>query len=201
MSALERAAVQRVVDMALEAGVEVPRAVSSLLLHADASYPAAVFAARFPEGEDPVRHGCPVEATVCCDSASYNGLPACTCWIPEFDTDQAEPVPPTSPADLTVRTRMCGDCAYRPDSPERADGYTAELLLELPGRGEPFYCHDGIRRPVAWRHPALPGVVIPGSPADYQPPMIGGLPFRTNGRPAALCAGWVARAASTGGDA
>lgn len=144
MSALERAAVQRVVDLARDAGVEVPRAVSSLLIHADATYPASVFAARFPEGEDPVRHGCPVEATVCCDSASYNGLRACTC----------------------------------------------------PGRGEPFWCHDGIRRPVAWRHPNLPGVVIPGSPSDYQPPMIGGVPFRADGRPAALCAGWVARAAA-----
>ena len=87
--------------------------------------------------------------------------------------------------------RRCSDCAFLRNSPERADEYTAEWLDRIAATGERFWCHDGLRRPAYWRHPS--GVTIPGDPADYQPPIIDGVPYRANGRPGDLCAGWTAR--------
>jgi hypothetical protein len=117
----------------------------------------------------------------------------CYCWRPVFDVEQADPIPPASPDDIGVQARMCGDCAFRKGSPERAYEFEEEALFSLADEGTPFYCHDGMRRPVRWEHPD--GRSIPGDPADWQPPMVCGLPYRTDGRPGLLCAGWAARAA------
>lgn len=87
---------------------------------------------------------------------------------------------------------MCGDCAFRKDSPERREAFLEEALMELPTTGQPFYCHEDMRRPVRWEHPD--GRTVEGSTADWQPPIIGGLPYRLDGRPGLLCAGWAARA-------
>lgn len=127
----------------------------------------------------------------CCWGAAASGPDRCTCWTPVFDRDQAEPVP----AIPEVRDRMCGDCAYRPGSPEKVGDPEhegdAETLEHLAASGTPFWCHDGMRRPVVLRHPS--GAEIPGHVAAYEPPRIGGIPFRADGRPGLLCAGWAAR--------
>jgi hypothetical protein len=127
----------------------------------------------------------------CCAGAAIYGPHRCTCWTPVYDTEQAAPL-----VDVPrVRDRMCNDCAYRPDSPEkRGDpdvAGDADLLEDLAAGGTPFWCHDGIRRPVKLVHPT--GMEIPGHAADYDPPKIGGIPFRADGRMALLCAGWAAR--------
>lgn len=47
---------------------------------------------------------------------------------------------------------------------------------------------------MAWRHPA--GMRIPADPGrdgDYQPPIVLGVPFRADGQPGLLCAGWAGR--------
>lgn len=42
------------------------------------------------------------------------------------------------------------------------------------------------------RYPA--GIRIPAaSTGDYQPPIVEGIPYRADGQPGLLCAGWVAR--------
>jgi hypothetical protein len=127
------------------------------------------------------------------------GPARCTCWEPVFDVDQAEPqlrelggdsAGNKIPANVTTRHQRCGDCAFRRDSPERSEVYTEEELLCLAESGEPFWCHDGMRRPIAYRHSDLGDV--PASPDDWQPPTAGGVPFRADGRPGLLCAGWAA---------
>nr|MDT0660822.1 hypothetical protein [Micromonospora sp. DSM 115978] len=55
----------------------------------------------------------------------------------------------------------------------------------------PFWCHQGMRRPFRWEHPD--GRTVDGSPDDYQPPTLAGVPFRADGSPGLLCAGWAAR--------
>lgn len=127
----------------------------------------------------------------CCWGEADKGAAYCTCWEPVFDVAQADPVPAATAADVQVRPDgMCGDCAYRPGSPERTDESLAETLQELPLNGQTFWCHDGARRPTSWRHPD--GRTIHGSPADYQPPTVAGVPYRTDGSPCYLCAGWSA---------
>lgn len=137
-----------------------------------------------------------VEGGCCCYGAAVYGAQRCTCWEPIYDRVQQ----PLAPAEPRVRATACADCAYRPDSPERAGakGYAgdAETLDELVDAGQPFYCHQGIRRPVRLRHPA--GLEIDGHPAAYDAPMRDRVPYRADGTPADVCAGWAARAAKAG---
>lgn len=130
----------------------------------------------------------------CCSASSYRDFSACTCWRPVYEPgEQADPV-----GDLTPQVRpagMCGDCAYRPGSPEklgdpehRGDATELEMLAES---GRPFHCHDSMRRIVRWVHPS--GAEIPGHDAAYVPPIIEGVPIKTDGTAAFLCAGWHAR--------
>lgn len=137
----------------------------------------------------------------CCDGRIDDGPAFCTCWTPEFDLEQ-QPVDQFHVQALAVgfppptRALMCGDCAYRPGSPERTGseqhaGDTEALERYAAGERERFFCHQGIRRPVRLRHPS--GAVIPGGDADYRPPIRDGVPWRADGTPAELCAGWAAR--------
>lgn len=137
----------------------------------------------------------------CCVGAAEDGPDACTCWVAEYDLDQQPLVTETEPA---TRTEMCADCAYRPESPERQgdDRYQASNTgeLERVARTAVFWCHQGIRKPVRWRHTTL-GVVVEADTDAYEPPMGRGgdedapylVPYKADGTPADRCAGWAAR--------
>lgn len=141
----------------------------------------------------------------CCYGAGVYGPGRCTCWVPEYDLEQADLDPMLRSwveAGVKPNTRqlMCQDCAYRPGSPERTgtDGYNgdADELEALAALGRPFFCHQGIRKPVRLRHPS--GPVIDGHAAAYSPPITAGVPWRADGTPAELCAGWAARRRALG---
>ena len=134
------------------------------------------------------------EPVYCCMGEVDDGPAGCTCWRPEYDTHQADPVPPASVDDLEVQRRKCTDCAYRPGSRERSDEDTAEELLGHAYAGRPFFCHTECRRPDRWRHPDGRVIANP-DPADYRPPVQDGIPYRLDGRPSLICAGWAAMAA------
>lgn len=106
-----------------------------------------------------------------------------TCWTPVYDLRQRRPRTDIEPV---RRAKSCTDCAYRKGSPERERD---EDLEGLPG----FWCHQGLRRPKAWRHPdgRIRLVDLSTSP-DYQPPIVAHVPYRADGRPADRCAGWYA---------
>ncbi len=133
--------------------------------------------------------------TDCCDGCRKHGPVGCTCWRPVFDLEQTTPsFPQHGPVDPAVRDSMCHDCAYRPGSPEKSGhpdykGDAAEL--DRLARVDRFWCHQGMRRPLYWEHPA--GVRVEGSPADYDPPIDGFVPYKADGTPAELCSGWDAR--------
>lgn len=134
----------------------------------------------------------------CCWGAGRDRR-SCTCWEVVFDLEQAEPVQKlvdwlAAGIEPSIRQRMCEDCAYRPGSPERQGdpghkGDSAEL--ERIARESRFWCHQGMRRPVLFRHPS--GVEWPGHAAAYSPPIVDGVPYKADGTPGDLCAGWAAR--------
>ncbi len=130
----------------------------------------------------------------CCYGEALRGPEACTCWQPVFEMDQQPCAAATGPHE--VAPERCADCAFRPGSPELTDPYSREWLLELAQRGEQFWCHTGMRRPIRWQHPD--GRTVSGDTNDWQPPIDRehGVPFRADGRPGVLCAGWVGQAAS-----
>jgi hypothetical protein len=142
-------------------------------------------------GIDEPRPELPELGLSCCFGATMRG--SCTCWRPVYDGAQTDQLDDT--AQPTVRPSMCGDCAYRPGSPEKTGDEQhrgdADELERLAGAGEPFSCHDGMRKIVRWLHPS--GAEVPGHPADYAPPVVGRTPYRVDGQPAYLCAGWNAR--------
>lgn len=137
-----------------------------------------------------------VDGGSCCYGAAMNGPQGCTCWRPVYDLEQQPlqdglmPLPP-------VPVRLCATCAYRPGSPERTGtgGYEGDqvLLDELVATGSPFFCHQGVRRTLRLRHPA--GVEVDGHPGDYDPPIAAGFPWKADGTPADVCAGWLLLAA------
>lgn len=129
--------------------------------------------------------------TECCDGAASKGPAWCTCWMPVYDLEQQQPDTSTAHA---VRTGMCGDCAYRPGSPEKSgdDSYRGDANeLERLAAQDRFWCHQGFRKPLRWRHPA--GIEIDGHPGNYDPPSVDFVPYKANGTPGELCAGWDAR--------
>lgn len=126
----------------------------------------------------------------CCYGSMYNPE-NCTCWEPVYDRPQLAPVPVTRPELILFQPAMCGDCAYRKTSPERADPYTEEQLLTWPLAGDPFWCHQGMRRPVRWEHPD--GRDVPGDNDDWHPARVGNFLYQADGSPALLCAGWIRR--------
>lgn len=137
--------------------------------------------------------------TSCCAEAIAEGPAACTCWVPDYSVAQC--TQPLEDEPLTVRSEACADCAYRPDSPERAgdERYMAASVDELEriARTAVFWCHDGMRKVKRYRHKSLP-IVIAADGDFYKPPitMRAGIPVphRADGRPGLMCAGWAARA-------
>lgn len=136
----------------------------------------------------------------CCTGSAQRGLGGCTCWEPVYDLDQTQPDPQAialldAGVEPVARKLMCGDCAYRPGSPERTgdDRYvgSAEHLEDLALAGR-FWCHSGMRQPIAWRHPS--GVQIPDRhDGNYDPPIVDSVPYKADGTPGDLCGGWDAR--------
>lgn len=126
------------------------------------------------------------EAPCCMGSAVY-GPGACTCWTPEYEpAEQA----PAQPGPMRVREKMCADCAFRSDSPERQGderyAHSGEDGIEEV-MGGTFVCHVGMRRLVRERHPS--GAVLETMPGAYFPPSP---PCKADGSPAEYCAGWAA---------
>lgn len=194
-SAFVRQAVADLVAKAEGLGVPVPDEVRQVTFCGSSNTGARLYALAHPEQyDDPT---VPDELGWCCAGAAMRGLDACTCWEPVWNVEQQPPALPVTLEQLVPRSRVCGDCAFRKDSPERSTEYEEETLLGLAERGEPFWCHDGMRRPIQWQHPH--GITIDGDPADWQPPIVNAIPFRADGRPGLLCAGWAARAARVQG--
>ena len=128
----------------------------------------------------------------CCYGYAIHGPGRCTCWRPVHDLPQRK-VKPAKPA---VRARCCGDCAFRPDSPERngVEGYQnnsqAEIDALVQGSAT-FFCHQGTRRIIAYEHEPT-GATIDAPPADYDPPIMNNVPYKANGKPQDICAGLCA---------
>lgn len=136
----------------------------------------------------------------CCAGAAMLGPERCTCWEAIHDLEQQPPDQEkvrwlAAGVEPVTRDSMCGDCAYRPDSPERRGdpSYLGNAEdLERMAAYDRFWCHQGMRRRIAWRHPS--GAVFEKDhPGSYDPPIIGGIPYRVDGSPGELCAGWDAR--------
>lgn len=127
----------------------------------------------------------------CCDGSAIKGPQYCTCWEPRFDLDQ-QPVTEGEPG---RRALACSDCAYKAGSPERQgdERYNGdpEFLDRIVTTGDPFFCHEGIRRAVKLVHPSGAEAELP--PGDYRPPVENGVPYKADGSPGELCAGWAAR--------
>lgn len=126
----------------------------------------------------------------CCMGSAVYGHTRCTCWTTEHNVAQALPVEGPE----QVRPRMCRDCAFRPDSPERAghvdyDHNSAEEIEELTEGANIFHCHQGMRRCVAHVHDN--GARVAASPSEYAPLITGGRVYKADGTPADLCAGWA----------
>lgn len=192
MSELERRSVERIITAAEQLGVDIPEEVRKMTYTCSGrvNHGAMTYWRAHPDLDefDP--------DYVDCYGSAENGISGCDCWEPVYDVDQAEPQIPGCDIrreDFPARVTMCGDCAFRPGSPERETQWHREELFALADRGEPFFCHDGMRRPILWRHPTLGEV--PGDPDDWQPPIIDGLPFQADGSPGLLCAGSAARRA------
>jgi hypothetical protein len=133
--------------------------------------------------------------TGCCIGEAVYGPTRCTCWTPVFDQEQ-QPLQNggRAPDIIFTRQKCCSDCAYRKGSKEREDEWEEEEIMDhalTPGCE--FWCHAGVRRVVAYRHPD--GRKMPAGDGDYQPP-IGPrerpLVWRADGTPGSRCAGWAA---------
>lgn len=144
------------------------------------------------------------EEIPCCLGSAHRGPDGCTCWVEVYDLEQQ---PLSDDDQFTARPTPCADCAYRPDSPEKAGAEhvvgDAGLLDALVERGEPFWCHQGIRRVVALRwqpeadpRPPVEHVVPEEFAVAYRPPMRDNRPYKADGTVADLCGGWAARVAA-----
>jgi hypothetical protein len=135
----------------------------------------------------------PGDFVPCCMGSATAGPGGCTCWEPVYDLEQQPLALDTEP---TTRSKCCHDCAYRNGSPERIDEderVDLEQLAHDPGKE--FWCHQGARRVVAFRHPD--GRVLPAGEGDYRPPQgpnTAGVEcvWLADGRAGERCAGWAA---------
>lgn len=162
-------------------------------------------------------HGNPEAVELgCCMGAAVYGPDRCTCWTEVYDRPQAEPRTDLHPG---VQTKMCGDCACRPDSPERNDdqryGHAGDMEEILAG-DRPFWCHEGMRALAGYRHPdgtvvtldeinqvaaslERTGPPFPLAADDYKPPIVDGVPYQADGTPGLVCGGWAAHRLARGG--
>lgn len=130
----------------------------------------------------------------CCAGFGFRGPEFCTCWAAVYEPVPVAPALATQP---TTMERMCGDCAFRRDSPERrGDQHAAsnwEGLQRLVETESPFWCHDGLPRLKGWSHPPS-GIWIPqpGTVDDYRPTIVDDVPYRADGHAGSRCAGWAA---------
>ena len=124
---------------------------------------------------------------------AHGGPGYCTCWEPIYDMEQERYL---GDGTIAMRTVPCSECAFRKWSPERNGeaGYsgTEDELEHIVYKGEPFWCHVGMRRVVKWRHPT--GMEIDAHPAAYQPSIVEScdqrFPLKADGSAADICAGW-----------
>jgi hypothetical protein len=126
---------------------------------------------------------------MCCVGAALRGVHHCTCWEPVFDFEQE----PLHEGPSEIRSKCCHDCAYRNGSPERSgddDDDTDQLMMVAHDSQRTFWCHQGVRRIIAFRHPD--GRELPAGDGNYAPPTAPDRIFRADGRPGELCAGWAA---------
>lgn len=137
-----------------------------------------------------------MEPWCCGGAAEVEDMHYCDCWVPVIEPATGQTPPDGTPASV-ARPSMCSDCAFRPGSPERAndESVTADTddLERCVTTGVPFYCHDGMVRVLGWDHPS--GVHVEAPVDAYTPPIRMGTPYRADGAPALLCAGWQARRA------
>lgn len=125
---------------------------------------------------------------MCCYGAAVYDGERCTCWEPEIEP---EPTQEVQEGPMAVNTRRCGDCAYRPDSPER-QAMGGDFMPYVPDGV--FTCHVGMPKAVRFRHPPTGVVVeVPEGTAndDYRPVTRGDRAWQADGRPAVVCAGWA----------
>jgi hypothetical protein len=134
---------------------------------------------------------------MCCAGAVHRGPAGCTCWEAVYDPADQVPLADCDRAasDLT-RPRMCGDCAFRADSPERAgEGRYQNSepgdLERVAAGATPFRCHDGARRIVALVHTPT-GHRIDLAGVDHYDPPTADRPYAADGKPLLVCAGWAA---------
>ncbi len=134
----------------------------------------------------------------CCYGSAEYGPYRCTCWTPVYDVVQQRP---RIDVLSSAMPRMCGTCAFRPNSPERSGDPKAAAdwddLQRLVATGSPFWCHDGLRAPVAYVHPPSGTWYIVEDDLAFHPPIRRdkhdtATPYRADGRPGDLCAGWLA---------
>jgi len=129
----------------------------------------------------------------CCEGYAAYDHSRCTCWEPVYDQEQQPYVEDSKPV---ARKSPCHDCAYRKGSPERSGekGYRGDEdeLNHIAATGQEFWCHQGMRRPIAYRHPS--GMQVPSHPAAYAPEIIviegKPTPLKADGTPACICGGW-----------
>lgn len=138
----------------------------------------------------------PADFVPCCYGTVDEGPRGCTCWEPVYDLEQARLVRDSEPS---TRSKCCHDCAYRNGSPERTDEHEAETLIDAAAPGREFWCHQGVRRVVAFRHPD--GRELPAGDGDYRPPVgpnASGVQcvWLADGRAGERCAGWAAHQAA-----
>ena len=121
----------------------------------------------------------------------------CTCWEPVYSEPQALPVLPLAPS--KPRRGCCGTCGV-------VDDLTDELGIERSAvKGRPFFCHQGFRRIVEYRHPD--GRVRPTGDHDYPDStghytLVNGhkIALKADGTAADLCAAWAKWAREAGHD-
>jgi hypothetical protein len=122
----------------------------------------------------------------CCYGDGLYDPTHCTCWEPIYDLEQADVIP----GEPVTRSKCCHDCAYRRGSPEDEAGETEDLHDLAARENQVFFCHQGMRRAIAYRHPD--GTVLPADEGDYRPPIVLGVAYRADGTPADRCGGWGA---------
>ncbi|MBU6429931.1 MAG: hypothetical protein KGR26_13035 [Cyanobacteria bacterium REEB65] len=186
MNALEETALADVIDKLIASGNKLLTANAlGLVVHCSGG---SAVARRWADAHPDIEPGC-------CIGSAVGGAAYCTCWEPVYNSEQA--VPDVAALDgrtidtLPAQPSPCGDCAFRPGSPERETDFEWETLAELAARDQAFYCHQGMRRPVKYVHPELGE--MPGDPDDWQPAQVGMVAFQADGTPALLCAGWKAQ--------